>query len=172
MGTLPSGLRELMTTFAHPGTVAWIGVRPARDAPMQAQSRAQAVAERGLLGDRAADKLRAGNKRQVTLIQAEHLVVIAGLLQRDAIDPALLRRNIVVAGINLLALKGQQFHLGEALLEATGECHPCSKMELQLGTGGYNAMRGHGGITARVLRSGDIHVGALLVPAGPAVEST
>ncbi len=168
MGQLPSGLRDLMTTFAQPGTVEWIGVRPARDVTMQPQSRVQAFADRGLLGDRTGDRARAGNKRQVTLIQAEHLEVVARLLQRGAIEPALLRRNIVVAGINLLALKGQQFRLGDALLETSGECHPCSKMELQLGAGGYNAMRGHGGITAKVLQGGDIYLGALLLPVGPA----
>jgi MOSC domain-containing protein YiiM len=165
---LPTGLRELMTTFAFAGTVEWIGVRPGRALPMRALSRAVAIADHGLTGDRTGDQTRAGGKRQVTLIQAEHLEVIGRLLQRSAIDPALLRRNIVVAGINLLALKGQRFRIGEALLETTGECHPCSKMETQLGPGGYNAMRGHGGITAIVLQGGEISLGAALVPAGTA----
>lgn len=164
---LPTGLRELMTTFAHAGRVEWIGVRRARDVPMQALTRVEAIADRGLAGDRTGDKSRVGNKRQVTLIQAEHLDVIGKLLRLDVIEPALLRRNIVVAGINLLALKGQRFRIGEALLEMTGECHPCSKMEVQLGHGGYNAMRGHGGITARVVEGGDILLGATVVPAGP-----
>ncbi|HEX9391388.1 MAG TPA: MOSC domain-containing protein [Usitatibacteraceae bacterium] len=155
-----------MTALAHAGTVDWIGVRPGRELPMQVLSRAVAVADHGLTGDRTGDRARAGGKRQVTLIQAEHLDVIGRLLQRGAIDPALLRRNIVVAGISLLALKGQRFRIGEALLETTGECHPCSKMETQLGPGGCNAMRGHGGITAKVLQSGEISLGAALVPAG------
>ena len=156
-----------MTTFAHAGRVEWIGVRPSRDVPMQVLTRVEALIDRGLKDDRTGDKSRAGNKRQVTLIQAEHLEVIARLLRQGAIDPALLRRNIVVAGINLLALKGQRFRIGEALLEMSGECHPCSKMELQLGDGGYNAMRGHGGITARVVEGGGILLGAAVVPAGP-----
>ena len=99
------------------------------------------------------------SKRQVTLIQAEHLPVIAAILKRDAIDPGLLRRNLVVSGINLIALKDRKFKIGEVLLEGTGPCDPCSRMEENLGPGGYNAMRGHGGITAQVLEGGDIQVG-------------
>jgi MOSC domain-containing protein YiiM len=71
----------------------------------------------------------------------------------------MLRRNIVVSGINLLALKNRQFYVGNALMEHTGSCDPCSKMERDLGPGAYNAMRGHGGITARVLEEGEIVVG-------------
>ena len=65
-------------------------------------------------------------------------------------------------GINLLALKGKVIHIGKVELEITGQCHPCSKMETQLGAGGYNAMRGHGGMTARVLTSGVIALGDAL----------
>ena len=110
----------------------------------------------GLEGDRFSG--RTESPRQVTLIQLEHLAVIAACLGREPIDPALLRRNIVVSGINLLALKDKNFHIGDAVLEFTGACHPCSKMERLLGAGGYNAMRGHGGITARVIDAGVIHL--------------
>jgi MOSC domain-containing protein YiiM len=92
----------------------------------------------------------------VTLIQQEHLAAIAACAGHDEISPRLLRRNIVVSGINLLALKDKQFRVGAALLEYSGACHPPmrrtgSKMESVLGAGGYNVMRGHGGITARVI---------------------
>jgi MOSC domain-containing protein YiiM len=110
----------------------------------------------GLEGDRFHG--RTGSPRQVTLIQQEHLKVIAACLHREAIHPSLLRRNIVVSGINLLALKDKFFRIGEVLLEFSGRCHPCSKMERELGAGGYNAMRGHGGITARVCESGMVRL--------------
>jgi MOSC domain-containing protein YiiM len=96
------------------------------------------------------------------LIQAEHLAALASLLHRDAIGPELLRRNIVISGINLLALKNKHFYLGTAELEMTGLCHPCSRMEEILGAGGYNAVRGHGGITARVVLPGQIKTGDVL----------
>ena len=113
--------------------------------------------DKGLVGDRFNG--RSGNPRQVTLIQHEHLAVVASCLHRESVAPSLLRRNIVVSGINLLALKDKRFYVGEVLLEYSGLCHPCSKMERHLGAGGYNAMRGHGGITARVIKSGMIHLG-------------
>jgi MOSC domain-containing protein YiiM len=74
-----------------------------------------------------------------------------------------------VSGLPLLALKDRRFRLGSeaggwVLLEGTGECHPCSRMEEALGAGGYNAVRGHGGITARVLEGGTVAVGMILVP--------
>ena len=102
-----------------------------------------------------------GGSRQVTLIQAEHLEVLASMLGLSKILPEFTRRNIVVRDINLLSLKGKQFNIGEAILEYSGECHPCSRMEKNLGPGAYNAMRGHGGITAKVINSGIIKLGIL-----------
>lgn len=121
----------------------------------------------GLTGDRFSG--RRSDARAVTLIQHEHLGVIAALLGQEVVDPAWLRRNIVVSGLNLVAAKEVHLHLGEAIVEMTGLCHPCSKMETRLGPGAYNAMRGHGGITARVIRGGRISVGAP-VRAGPALR--
>ncbi len=152
------GLARLMTRFPHAGRIEWIGLRPARLDPVQPVERALAIADRGLEGDRSAR--RAGHRRQVTLIQFEHLAAVAAMACLESVTPGLLRRNVVVSGLNLLALKDRRFRLGEAVLEFTGPCHPCSRMETALGPGGYNAMRGHGGITARVLEGGVLSVGA------------
>jgi MOSC domain-containing protein YiiM len=110
----------------------------------------------GLVGDHYQG---GSGARGVTLIQFEHLPVVAALLGLKDIDPALLRRNLVICGINLAALKGCRLEVGAAILEGTGPCHPCSRMEEVLGAGGLNAMRGHGGLTARVLRGGEIRLG-------------
>ena len=156
-----SPLARLLDAPMRPGRAVWIGLRPVRRAPMQAVDTAMLDPEQGLIGDHYSS--RTGGARHVTLIQAEHLSAIASHLGRDAVAPEQLRRNIVIAGINLAALKGRRFALGKALLEATGECHPCSRMEENLGPGGYNAVRGHGGITARVVAGGMVRIGDQVV---------
>ena len=153
---MSNSLQDLFNTLPQVGQIKWIGIRPERKAPMIKLDSVDAIAGRGLTGDRYASK---NGKRQVTLIQGEHLLAIASLLGRESVEPELLRRNLVVTGINLLALKDKQFQVGSALLEYTGLCHPCSAMETTFGAGGYNAVRGHGGITARILESGEIKIG-------------
>lgn len=148
-------LSKLMSRFPE-GIVEWIGVRPGRKEPVTRISKVEATAGKGLTGDRYKNK---GGSRQVTLIQAEHLEAVGSFLHREPVPPELARRNLVVRGLNLLSLKGKQFRVGQALLEYSGECHPCSRMEENIGEGGYNAMRGHGGITARVIQSGTIQEG-------------
>jgi MOSC domain-containing protein YiiM len=149
-------LHQLIQTLPQQGTVEWIGLRPAKKQAMQVVESASAIRNKGLEGDHYSGS--SGN-RSVTLIQSEHLSAMASLLHLSEIRPEQLRRNIVVSGINLLALKNRRFRLGEAELEMSGQCHPCSRMEEVLGAGGYNAVRGHGGITARVLKSGRIGIG-------------
>lgn len=149
-------MNRLMAHFAQKGKVTWIGLRPQKKADLVSVSSVEVSLEQGLLGDHFAGTY--SKKRQVTLIQAEHLQTVASLLGVDAVPPELTRRNIVVQGINLLALKERQFKIGNVILETTGLCQPCSRMETNLGMGGYNAMRGHGGITAKVIRAGEICV--------------
>lgn len=149
-------MKVLLATMPQTGTVQWIGLRPGRREAMNVVE--QAIAgDQGLVGDRFDGKSDA--PRMVTLIQKEHLDVIAGIMHCDEVDPALLRRNIVVSGINLIALKQAEFQIGDAILKGTGSCPPCSRMEENLGAGGYNAMRGHGGITASVVNGGTIRCG-------------
>ncbi len=149
-------LQHLFDTLPQIGRVQWIGVRPHRKAPMLQPISVEAIAGKGLAGDRYNSN---NGKRQVTLIQGEHLSAIASIMGRENIAPEVLRRNLVITGINLLALRDKQFRVGDALLEYTGLCHPCSAMEASLGPGGYNAVRGHGGITARILEGGIIKSG-------------
>jgi MOSC domain-containing protein YiiM len=145
--------------------VDWIGLRPKSGEPMRIVDSVVAIAGRGLEGDRAA--AREGHKRQVTLIQAEHLPVVASLAGVKKIDPARLRRNLVVAGINLVSLLKKKFRIGDVVLVGTGPADPCFKMEeLQ------DPMGGMGGITARILVGGTIRVGDHVEADAPTKESS
>ena len=159
MTAVAPSLADLTGRFPQPGRLDWIGLRPARRVEMTAPGAAEIAAE-GLVGDRQAR----ANARAVTLIQAEHLPVIAALAGRQQVVPELLRRNLAVSGINLAALRGRAILVGSAVLRLTGPCAPCSRMEAALGAGGYNAMRGHGGWTAEVLRPGLVRLGDPVVP--------
>jgi MOSC domain-containing protein YiiM len=151
-------IASLTARHAKKGRLDWIGLRPERLEEVRPVMAAD-LAPQGLSGDHG----RAG-KRAVTLIQAEHLPVIAALAGVERVWPEMLRRNLVVAGINLSALRGQTVRIGTAAIRITGPCAPCSRMEAALGPGGYNAMRGHGGWCAEVIRPGRVEIGDDVVP--------
>lgn len=146
-----SELRDMMARYAQAGRLDWIGLRPARRAEM-AVVEAVEVTTAGLAGDRAKP-----GKRAVSLIQAEHLPAIGAYLGRRAVPPEILRRNLVISGLNLLSLRDREVRIGAlAVLRIRGICAPCSRMEEAFGHGGYAAVRGHGGMVAEVLAAGRI----------------
>jgi MOSC domain-containing protein YiiM len=157
---MSADLRELLALVPQVGRLEGIWVRPARRAPTMSLDATRAIDGVGLEGDRRTGaRANPRGRRHVTLLQAEHLPVIAGLLGWSSVDAGRLRRNLVVAGINLASVRDRRFRVGAVTLEGTGWCHPCSRMEEELGPGGYQAVRHHGGITARVLRGGPLRVG-------------
>jgi len=147
----------LLATMPQTGQLNWIGIREKKHEPLIIVDQVEVIENRGLAGDHRTK--REGGKRQITLIQAEHLPVIAEITQHEEIPPEWLRRNLVVSGINLYALRKSRFMIGDVLLQGSGTCPPCSRMEKILGPGGYNAMRGHGGINAQVIEGGIIKLG-------------
>ena len=126
-----TNIQTMLNTMPQLGTVAWLGIRPANRAPIKIVESVEIDIANSIVGDHFAGK--AGAKRQVTLIQAEHIDAVSAILQKE-IHPTQLRRNIVVSGINLLALKEQNFQIGSVVLHGTGNCQPVSYTHLTLPT--------------------------------------
>jgi MOSC domain-containing protein YiiM len=162
-------LRDLTQQYASDGRIHAIVLRAARGEPAIVVDEAHAEPGRGLLGDRRATAARSGrqsSKRELTLFQAEHLPLVANWCGLAELQPTRLRRNLVVSGLNLIGMRSPfpdvvlEWAVGdEAIIQITGPCDPCSKMAAELGLGSYNALRGHGGMTARILTGGLIRVG-------------
>lgn len=155
-------LDELLAKRKFVGKVEWIGIAVAGKAKMLVPESVELLAGKGIVGEHHFRE-NGGSNRQVTLIQYEHLPVIAAFLGRSDVSPLDLRRNILVSGINLASLKDVAFRIGDVGLKGTGKCPPCSRMETTLEPGGYAAMLGHGGITAVVETGGRICVGDSVV---------
>ncbi len=157
-----SNLKKTLNTLPQKGVIEWIGLRPAKKKDLVPVNEAEIDVKVGLIGDHFKSIRK---KRQITLIQKEHLAFVSKAMNKTKEEISFLtRRNIVVSNLNLLALKQKQFKLGdEVILEFTDPCHPCSRMEENLGAGGLNAMRGHGGICAKVIQGGTIKLGDVIV---------
>lgn len=156
MEQLDEPIPALIDSLPQQGTLLWIGVRQQRKAPLTSLKEVKVSLDEGLEGDHFHSTCK---KRQVTLIQQEHLNAVAQMLQKEEVHPSSTRRNLVIGGINLLSLRTRKFSIGDVVFEGTGYCHPCARMEENLGPGGYNAMRGHGGLTAKVVSGGSIRLG-------------
>ncbi len=140
------------------GRLEWIGLRSERRGTVLVAETALAVEGQGLEGDHRMSKTP-GSARQVTLISREFIEAICRHTGHSSIDPALLRRNLVISGMNMNLLRHQRLRIGEAVLETTALCHPCSRMNEALGPGGAAAMFGYGGLCARIIQSGPLAVG-------------
>ena len=149
-------LDQLVLHAPQRGTVTYISYRTERRGEVIAADSVQIEEGKGIANDHYG---KLGN-RMVTIMQEEHLATVAALCGKSNIDPKDTRRNILVKGFNLKALVGKQFSLGsEVILQGTGDCVPCDRMEENIGPGGYQAMVGHGGITCKVIRGGHISIG-------------
>ncbi|MFM7159083.1 MAG: MOSC domain-containing protein [Planctomycetaceae bacterium] len=154
------------------GRLEWIGLRPIRKEPVQVVTHAEVMVGRGLVGDHYT--YRRGAVREITLLQWEDLAAVARKLARsEPIDPGLLRRNLAISGLGVAVAAPGWLAIGAVLLELTGPCNPCQRMDEALGEGGRRAMAGKGGLTARVLRGGQLRVGdaVALLTANPLLDS-
>lgn len=140
------------------GRLEWIGLRPAHKQPMIEVDQVYATAKLGLEGDHRCEKTP-GSARQVTLISQEYIDQLAAKINQKKMNPVLLRRNLVISGLDMDLLRFQQLKIGDAIFETSALCHPCSRMDQALGEGTKESMMGLGGLCAKILQSGIIRVG-------------
>ena len=115
------------------------------------------ITNEGIKGDHYA---KDDGKRQVTLIASDDLAAVAETVGFQG-DPHLAsRRNIMVDSLPDEDLKGKLIGLGdEVILEVTGYCNPCFRMDENFGEGAISAFEKKAGWVARVIECGSISVG-------------
>ncbi len=147
------------------GTVEGLAVAPAAEAPMQLLGVARARAGRGFDGDRYAAGAGTFSPRaarrpgyDLTLIAAEVLDEMAAAGQ--ALDFAGTRRNVLTRDIDVNALVGRRFRIGDVLCEGRRLCEPCVHLDRLSGPGVLRPLIHRGGLRADVLTDGEIRLGA------------
>lgn len=139
------------------GKINWIGIRPLKGSPLHSIKKAAVDTVNGLNGDHYCGK---SGKRQLTLINQEDLKEVAQTMGKNEIDPELTRRNVVFSGKKILPEGNALFRIGdEVIIKITGPCRPCKRMDENLGEGGEEAMKGRGGLTAKIVKDGYFSVG-------------
>ena len=150
------------------GTVATIALAEHATGDMRTVDHAQALAGRGLDGDRYAAKAGTftpandtARGYDLTLIEAEVLDGLA-LPEGRTLGHAEARRNIVTHGIDLNALVGRRFRVGS--IECLGQrlCEPCSHLEGLTTQGVLRGLIHRGGLRADVLSDGEVSTGDLI----------
>ena len=147
------------------GVVELLAVAPLAEAPMQLVTRARALPGRGLEGDRYANGSGTFSPRgahrpgyELTLIAAE---VVEELTTRDAgLDFARTRRNVLTRGVDVNALVGRDFRIGDVRCRGLRLAEPCAHLERLHGPGLLRPLIHRGGLRADILTDGEIRLGA------------
>ena len=155
---------EVLHIFISPGHsfAGRYGREPA-DQPMVEVSQIDCVAGSGIRGDRYFDH-KPDYKGQITFFAFETHEWLEEHLGMYGKDPSVYRRNVITRGVDLNSLIGQEFEVQGVRFLGTEEAKPCLWMDHAVGEGAEKALRGRGGLRARILSDGVIHSSAVLQP--------
>lgn len=147
------------------GTLRQIFIAPDEGQPVQSVQQVEAVAKKGLRGDRYFGIHDSDEPTNLTLIAQEDIEAI----QREyniPLQPQQTRRNLITQGVPLSGLVGKTFQVGEAVLYGGLLCEPCQSIAQSTGYGPrlIKAMVHRGGLRADVVKSGWIRPGDVIVP--------
>ncbi|MCC5790351.1 MAG: molybdenum cofactor biosysynthesis protein [Opitutales bacterium] len=146
-------LREIFISPAH--TYFGHHGKPPGTDPMVACEEVEAVAGKGLRGDRFFD-YKPDYKGQVTFFSHEVHQDICSLFECPDLPVSVFRRNVILEGIDLNELIGRAFVLGGMKFYGVEECKPCYWMDRAIQPGAEEALRGRGGLRAKILQSGTL----------------
>ena len=132
--------------FGHHG-------QPPGDAPMVEVNEVECVAGKGLVGDRFFE-WKENYKGQVTFFAHEVYEALCGQFGVSGVEPSVFRRNVITQGVDLNHLIGQEFEVQGVRFLGTEESRPCYWMNQAFAEGAEQAMKGRGGLRAKVLSDG------------------
>ena len=137
--------------FGHHG-------KPPDDYPLVEVSTIECVTGRGIRGDRFFD-YRDNYKGQITFFSLEVFERLAQHFGLESKSAGALRRNVIVSGINLNDLIGEEFSIQGVRLRGTAHCRPCYWLDQAVAPGTEQFLKGNGGLRAAILTDGTIGVG-------------
>lgn len=135
--------------FGHHG-------QPAGQAPVVEVPSVECVAGKGLVGDRFFD-YKEDYKGQITFFEHEQYERLCEQFNVMGVSPSVFRRNVITKGVDLNSLIGKEFEVQGIRFEGASECSPCYWMDQAFAEGAELAMKGHGGLRARILSNGVLH---------------
>ena len=138
--------------FGHHG-------RPADDFPLVEVREIECVAAHGIRGDRFYD-YRDNYKGQITFFSQEVFDALGAAFPHVRKSPGVLRRNVIVSGVDLNSLIGEVFELQGVRFCGTAHCRPCYWLDQAFAPGAEAWLRGNGGLRAQILTSGWLKTGA------------
>ena len=152
------------------GKLIGIHLGARRSESLHSFTEVEALAGRGLLGDRYCAKegtfsAKDGPDREVTLIESEALTG----LQRDygiTLTPGQVRRNLLTQDVPLNHLVGHEFRVGAVLLRGIKLCEPCKHLEKLTVAGVMKGLAHRGGLRAQIVGGGKLRVGDVITVGG------
>ena len=119
--------------------------------------RIECIAGQGIRGDRFFN-FKEDYKGQITFFSSEVFADVCRTLGVNALSAGVTRRNVITEGADLNALIGLRFSVQGLQFEGTAQCAPCHWMNYAIAPGAEKALQGRGGLRARILTGGNLHV--------------